>query len=121
MSTRAQQAELLDNITFQHQVKGALLAAAANVLQESASTANHENRLKWANAIYSDPQAQMLYFIPAMLTNPTIAAEAGAAAGASGTPAPDGDVDYVVASLFDVYANQFAAQQNIGATLQLGG
>jgi hypothetical protein len=120
MSTRAQQAQLLDDVTFKLQVKGALLAAAANILQEAPTTPNHDNRIKWANAIYVNPQQQMQFFLPGMLTNPTIAASAGGAGGPSGTPVSDNDVDFVVASLFDKYATQYAAQQNFGASLQLG-
>ncbi len=119
-STRAQQAQLLGNPTFIQQVEGSLLAAAAQILNEAASTANHANRLLWANAIYTSPQTQTQFFLPGMLTNATIAGEAGNAAGASGTPCADSDVDYVVASLFNIYANQFAAQQNIGAALKMG-
>src|SRR4051812_34887711 len=110
MSTRAQQAQLLDNVTFKLQVKGALLAAAYNVLNEG-QVPNHENRAKWANAIFANPQAQTDFFMPGMLTNPTVAASAGSANGPSGTPVSDNDVDYVVASLYNTYANQFAAQQ----------
>jgi hypothetical protein len=120
MSTRAQQAQLLDDVTFKLQVKGSLLAAAANILQEAPSTPNHDNRLKWANAIYVNPQQQTEFFLPGMLTNPTVAAAAGGAGGPSGTPIPDSDVDYVVASLFDKYANQYAAQINYASSLQLG-
>jgi len=119
-STRAQQAQLLTNQTFQQQVMGSLLAAAANVLNEGDSVENHQNRLSWANAIYVNPQLQMLFFLPGMLSNPTISAEAGNTPGASGTPCPDSDVDFVVASLWNAYANQYVAQQNYGAGLQLG-
>jgi hypothetical protein len=120
MATRAQQAQLLRNQTFQDQVQGALLAAAFNVINESADTPNHANRLLWANAIYTNPVEQMKFFLPGMLTNPTVAAEAGAPNGDSGTPVTDSDVDYVVASLFDTYSNQYALQFRRGAALTLG-
>ena len=120
MSTRAQQAQLLDSVIFQAQVKGALLAAAAQVIQEPASAPSHAHRLSWANAIYTNPQAQMLFFLPGTLTNPTVAASAGNAPGESGTPIDDNAMDYVVASLFDSYAAQYAAQLTSGAALQLG-
>ena len=119
-STRAQQAQLLTNPTFVQQVMGSLLAAAAQILNEAASTANHANRLLWANAIYINPQAQTQFFLPGMLSNATISGEAGSAPGASGTPCLDSDVDFVVASLWNIYANQFAAQQNLGAALKMG-
>ena len=119
-STRAQQAQLLTNPTFLQQVEGSLLAAAAQVLSEAQTTTNHANRLLWANAIYINPQAQTQFFLPGMLSNATISGEAGNAPGASGTPCADSDVDFVVASLFNIYSNQFAKQQNIGAPLQMG-
>ncbi len=99
---------------------GSLLAAAANILNEGTGVANHANRLAWANAIYVNPSAQTQFFLPGVLTNSTIAGEAGNTAGASGTPCSDSDIDYVVASLWNNYANQYAAQQNLGAALQLG-
>jgi hypothetical protein len=119
MATRAQQAQLLRSTVFLDQIAGALLAAAASVLNESPAAPNHENRRLWANAIFLNPSPQAVFFAPGTLSNPTIAAGAGGAPGESGTPFADGDIDYVVASLFDSYANQYAAQQNLGALLQL--
>jgi hypothetical protein len=115
MSTRAQQAQLLKNTTFFAQVQGSLIYTANNVINEGTSADNHENRLKWARAIFSSPDAQTEFFLPGMLTNSTIAAEA-----ADPTTISDGDVDYVVSSLFNTYANQYALQFNLGATLSLG-
>lgn len=120
MSTRAQQAQLLSNETFVQQVMGSLLAAAANIINEATSTPNHVNRLLWANAIYVNPALQTTFFLPGMLTNPTVAGEAGNTPGPSGTSVSDSDCDFVVASLWNTYSNQYAAQQSIGAGLQLG-
>lgn len=89
-------------------------------MNEAKTTANHGVRIQWANAIFQGPTTQTAFFIPAMLTNPTIAGAAGGVVLPSGTPCADGDVDYVVASLFDVYAKQYVAQQNYGAVLALG-
>ena len=115
MSTRAQQAQLLRDQAFQDQVEGALIHAASQILQEAAGAPNHQNRLVWANAIVSSSGPQMKFFLTGMLTNSTIEASASDPSAIT-----DGDVDYVVASLFDQYANQYAAQQNIGAPLQMG-
>jgi hypothetical protein len=119
MATRAQQAQLLRSTVFLDQISGALLAAAANVLNEGPATPNHENRRLWANAIFVNPSQQAVFFAPGTLSNPTVAASAGNAAGESGTPISDSDIDYVVASLFDKYASQYAAQQWTGARLEL--
>lgn len=115
-STRAQQAQLIKNQTFLDQLAGSLLAAAVQVTNEGANFANHANRLLYANAILVNPAAQAAFMAPGVLTNPTISAEAG-------TPqaVPDGDVDFVVASLFDTYANQYAAQVISGAPLHVVG
>lgn len=115
MATRAQQAQLLRNPAFQDQVEGALIHAASQILQEAQSTANHENRLRWANAIVANSRGQMQFFLTGTLTNASVAASAGDPASIS-----DNDIDYVVASLFDAYANQYKEQRNIGATLQMG-
>jgi len=115
-STRAQQAQLIKNQTFLDQLAGALLAASVQVTNEGAGAQNHANRLLFANAVLVNPAQQAAFIAPGILTNPTISAEAG-------TPQsiPDGDVDFVVAGLFDIYANQYAAQQISGAPLQVGG
>jgi hypothetical protein len=119
-STRAQQAEILRNPSYLDQLAGSLLAAAVNVINEATTTTDHANRLAFARAIIGNPQAQAAFMAPGTMSNATLAGEAGNAAGASGTPFTDSDVDFVVASLFNIYADQFAAQQNIGAALQLG-
>jgi hypothetical protein len=115
MSTRAQQARLLRNEDFRDQVTGALLFAASQVLNEAPEASNHEDRIRWANAIIADPQGQTAFLVTGMLTNATIA-------GAAGDPSAisDNDVDYVVASLFDAYADQYALQTTLGARLNLG-
>lgn len=116
-STRAQQAQLLKNSVFVDQVTGALIAAATNVLNEDPATANHQNRVAWANAIYLSPAQHVNTLLPGLLSNATLAGEAGGAVGTSGTPVPDADMDFVIASLFNAYATQYAAQNVIGAPL----
>ena len=79
----------------------------------------------WAQAVIGNPNGLTAYFLPGMLTNSTIVrwrlGEAGNAAGASGTPCPDSDAEYVVASLWNIYADQYAAQQNSGTPLSFAG
>lgn len=89
------------------------------MLNESPATANHEHRRLWANAIFLNPSQHAVFFAPGTLSNPTLAAAAGNPPGDSGTPISDGDMDYVVSSLFDQYASQYAAQQWTGPQLQL--
>lgn len=115
MSTRAQQAQVIKNPTTLDQLAGALLAAAVQVVNEPTSQPNHANRILFANLILLNPLQAATTMAPALMTNPTLAGQAGNAPGASGTPFADSDVDYVVASLFDVYATQAAAQGIVGA------
>jgi hypothetical protein len=110
MATRIQQFQVLQNPAFQQQLASCLLFAAINVLAEDAGTANHVNRVKWANAIVLSPLGQAATVLNYTMTNPTIAAAAGNAPGPSGTPFADSDIDFVVASLFDKFATQFAGQ-----------
>jgi hypothetical protein len=111
-SLRAQQAQLIRNEAFLDQVAGALLHAATDVLNEAADFPNHAHRIAYANAIFTNPVQRAQFFAPGILTNATIAAEAG-------TPDSilDGDIDFVVVSLFDKYADQFALL--FGAPVQL--
>ena len=102
------------------QVTGSLIATAYNVLNEGAAAADHTNRLAYANAIFVNPVAQAQFLLPALMTNATLQGEAGNAAGASGTPFADSDVDFVIASVFSTYADQYVAQLNSGAALKLG-
>lgn len=115
MSTRAQQAQILRNADVIDQLAGALLAAAFNVTNEASTAPNHENRTLFANLIFLNPVQAASVMAPGLMTNATLQASAGNAPGASGTPFSDSDVDYVVASLFDTYANQAAAQHLTGA------
>lgn len=117
MSTRLQQAQLIASTTFVQQLTGSLLAAAAQIVNESSSTTDHVNRLAYARAIIANPSVQAQFFAPGILTNSTIAGEAGNSNGASGTPVPDADLDFVVASIFNIYADQYAAQSNFGSVL----
>ena len=97
-----------------------MLAAATAVINEAASTPNHTNRLLYANAILVNPLSQAQFLMPGMLTNATLSSMAGGATTASGTCWNDSDVDFVVSSLWNEYANQYAAQNTIGAQLSMG-
>jgi hypothetical protein len=106
MSTRAQQAKTIRDPNVLDQLAGSLIASAADVLNEPIILLNHPQRLAFANYIFAAPLAAASLVAPALLTNPTLATQAGGAAGSSGTPFADADVDYVVGSLFDVYADR---------------
>jgi len=115
-STRAQQGALLTDPTFLAQMTGSLLAMAYAVITEPVGTANHVNRVLFANAIIGTPSYQAKYMMPGVIPAANIIA-------AAGTPASiaDADVDARVVFVFNFYANQFAAQLNSGVILTLGG
>jgi hypothetical protein len=115
MSTRAQQTQLIRDSGFLDQLAGSLLYTANQVVNEASTTANHINRIAYANSIFLSPQSAASFMAPGILTNATISAEAGTPSSIS-----DSDMDYVVASLFDKYANQYAASHNIGAGTLFG-
>lgn len=115
MSTRLQQTQLIQSEVFIQQLAGSLLAAAAQIINESSNQPNHANRVLYSRSIIASPLEAAQYMAPAILLNATIAAEAGNPVGESGTPIPDSDLDFVVASIFDVYATQYAGQINSGS------
>lgn len=120
MSTRLQQTQLILSSTFVEQLAGSLLAAAAQIINEAPNAADHTNRLLYARSILAAPIPAAQFMAPGILLNSTVAAEAGNPNGDSGTPISDSDLDFVVASIFNVYADQYASQPNMGATLQFG-
>jgi hypothetical protein len=79
------------------QVAVACAKAAADIYNEAPDTANHANRLTWSRAVMANPPAMAARMVWSVLENPTIQAAPGEAV--------DGDVQYVVNSLIDTFAN----------------
>jgi hypothetical protein len=78
------------------QIAGACLSCAVDVLNESGGTANHANRVIWANGVNENPYYRAKFFLVDVVSNSTIAAA---------IPDPvDADVKFVVASKIDTYA-----------------
>jgi hypothetical protein len=102
-------------------VAGSLLNVAVQITNKATSTTDHANRLSFARAIISSPVPIATSMTPAILTNATVAGEAGnVALSGSGTPVVDADVDFVVASMFNTFADRYVAQTNLGIPLQFG-
>jgi hypothetical protein len=102
------------------QIAGALMTAASQIFNEGARVPDHANRLAYARYVFQAPLQAAAFMPPGIFSNPTIAGEAGGTVGASGTPFPDNDVQFVVNSIINIYADQFVAQINVGSTLQFG-
>ena len=74
----------------------AVLKAAADIRSEDAGTANHANRMTWAQAVEQDPSSMVMQMRYRIMENATIAA--------APTEATDNDVQFVVNSLIDAFA-----------------
>jgi len=77
-------------------VTAAVAIAAQQVLAEDSGTANHANRVIWANEALTDAQLMTEKIMWRVLGNATIAA--------SGLASTDGDLQFVVNSLIDFVA-----------------
>lgn len=86
-----------NSATLKPKTEVAVVTAATNVLNEDAGTANHANRILWAQwALKNSKQAteQMLWGV---VGNATIVAD--------GDSASDADVQFVVNSYIDSFAD----------------
>ena len=79
----------------------AIESAAYDVLNEDPATANHANRILWANDTLAYPERMTNLEMAMVVQNPTIQAE--------GDNAADGDIQFVVNGLVDYFANAIAA------------
>ena len=91
------------NNGFQNRIKYALTSAAVSVYNELSSTTGHSARVSYAvsiiNGNYNLAPASL-----AVLTNPTIAAEA-TLSSAPDFGIPDSDIQFAVNSLWNALAN----------------
>ena len=90
-----QEARIAD---FQDRVKFYLQKAALNVMAESDATANHADRVTYAQKVLAG-QASVYEVTIGVTTNATVSANI-----AAGTATNDGDLEYCVNSMFDAFA-----------------
>jgi hypothetical protein len=79
----------------------AISNAAYNVLNEDPGTANHANRITWANNVLASPERMMNLEMAILVQNSTIQA--------AGDNASDNDIQFVVNGLVDQFANAIAS------------
>jgi len=86
--------------TLRKKIVVAIADASMDVLNEDPGTSNHTNRVKWANVSLADTEimADRMYF--GVLENATIQSV--------GDAATDGDVQFVINGLINVYSNIYA-------------
>jgi hypothetical protein len=90
---------------FQQQVIAALMLAASQIQAEDPGTANHDQRIRWAQYVYEGPARVAELMLTDAVQNTTLQGEYAAS---SDKTCPDGDVQFVVNSLVDKYAARFA-------------
>jgi hypothetical protein len=76
-------------------------SSAHYIIGEDPSTPNHANRITWANAVFSDPEAITRAMMGAVVQDPIIYE--------NGNEATDAQIDQVIAPLIDFFANAIAA------------
>jgi hypothetical protein len=79
----------------------AISNASYNVINEDPGTANHANRIMWANNVLASPERMMNLEMAIVVQNPTIQNAGDAAA--------DSDIQFVVNGLVDYFANAIAS------------
>ena len=79
-----------------HKAEVRAMKLAGDVLNEAPETANHANRVLWANAVLANPTTKVAEMKTHILLNATIAANPNGASSA--------DVEFVVSGLIDSFA-----------------
>ena len=81
------------------------LKAAQQVAAEAENTANHANRVKYANRIFRGEENSLLLALHVVSANGTVTNTILA----TGTDdVPDGDLEFVLSTIWDARANAFA-------------
>lgn len=86
---------------FQSRVRMAAVIAAIAVINESTLTPNHANRIAYAKRVLSGQVNFITKLSYLVVTNQTIATTAP-----TGVDATDGDIQYVVNSLWDILSTE---------------
>lgn len=90
--------------TFYMRVSFLALKAAQNVATEAENTANHANRLAYANKVFRGEDNALLIASHVVASNGTISATIQ---NGSGDDVPDGDIEFALSSIWDARANAF--------------
>lgn len=82
--------------SLQEQMEVATVTAAGDIKNEDPGTADHANRLAWANWVSKNSSVAWLAFSWPVSLNPSI--QASVQADPSGSSVPDSDVQFVINS-----------------------
>jgi hypothetical protein len=95
--------------TFAARVAMVLMRTAVDVANEAPETPNHPNRLALAQATFRASVNAKALAAALIANNATMQATIDANPAGLGSDVPDGDIEFVVAGLFDHFANAYAA------------
>jgi hypothetical protein len=95
----------ISNPDFYNRVGFIALKVAQNVASEDPATANHDNRINYANRIFTGSESNPLLASHVVSSNPTIAQTLETSGGSA---VPDGDIEFALASIWDARANAFS-------------
>jgi len=90
---------------FYTRVSFIALKTAQNVATEDPATANHANRVDYAERIFRGGDNALLIAMHIAASNGTIA---GTLETGGGDAVPDGDIEFAMGGLWDARANAFA-------------
>lgn len=97
--------ERVSDPVFYTRVAFLALKIAQSVAAEASNTANHENRVKYANRIFRGEENSLLLALHAVSANGTVTntiLDMGTEA------VPDADLAFVLSTIWDARANAFA-------------
>lgn len=97
------------NDTFAARVSMILMKLAVDVANEDGGTANHANRLALAQAHFRAGINSKALAAALIANNGTIQATIDGAPELFGSNVPDGDLEFVIAGLYNHFANAYAA------------
>jgi hypothetical protein len=80
-----------------------------NVANEDPATANHANRIAFANKHFKAEINTKALAAAVIASNATIQTTIDASPALRGSNVPDGDINFAIAGLFNAFANAYAA------------
>jgi hypothetical protein len=96
------------NDEFSGRVMMIAFKVAQNVASEDAGTANHTERVNYAEMIMRGDDKPNLMAAHVISSNPTISMAIEAEPGSMGSNVPDGDIEFALASIWDARSLAFA-------------
>ena len=97
--------ERVSEPVFYTRVAFIALKTAQNVAAEATNTVNHANRVKYANRIFRGEESSLLLALHVVSSNGTIT---NTIINDGTDSVPDGDIEFVLSTIWDARANAFA-------------